>query len=236
MQSRTAGEDQLFFVDILVDGEFAVPDAGSIKLTLRDNPGSIFTGFNAVAQVDTNLSTVLVTVPSAQNSIGSALFETRYVKLDYKVGGRPFSESFMYRLTPFLPIQSTERDVRGLVGADEKELPDEDIDLVKSYFILLDEYGAAFGTALTDSTVGGLYANQAIAIHAALEVLPSLQLKIRQVEKFNNAESQRGKIDFEQLKEDLQELLTRNLEQVFSANVTSQVVLMVSSPTDVITG
>lgn len=236
MEWRMAGRDSLFNFDILVEEEFAVPQAGSIKLTMRSGNGSIIAGYDRLSLPDTTLSSVAVTIPAAENNITASLFETRYLNLEYVVAGAPYEQNVVYRLTSFLPIQVRPKDVRALVGAEAKELPDSEIDIFESYLLLLESYGDAFSDAISSDTNASIHANRALALRAAIEVLPALPAKLRALEKFNNAEIQRQKINFKTLRADLEAKLAVELDTMFGGAGASTTIFMVSQPTDPITG
>lgn len=237
MDWRIAGEDVVLIIETRLGGQFVIPDPGSLTLTVRDNGGAPISGYDQLALSDSTLSSTIVTIAASANAIDAgALFETRYVSLSYRVAGRPLSRYIRYRLSPFIPIQGTPDDVRALVGADQKELPDEDIDLVEAYFFLLNEQGNAFKDALSSTTAQGIYANKAVELQAALETLPGLPGKMSQMEAFNNAQRQRPKLDFEALRNDLQSRLQDALNLALSAETVTPILFRVTTPVDVITG
>src|SRR5687768_15067284 len=121
MEWRTEGRDNTFHIPILLDGEFAVPDPGSIKLTLRGNDGAIVAGYDQLAQPDTGMSSVSVVTPAAVNGIGASSFETRYIIIDYAVDGKPCVAQKSYRLSVFLPTHVTAGVVRTFLGMDIEE-------------------------------------------------------------------------------------------------------------------
>lgn len=236
MDWTTAGKASTIRFDIQAYDEPAVPDAGSLKLTIRDNSGEIIAPYDDLALDDTIIDSVTVSIPASVNTIGAYLFESRYVGLSYTVEGVPYGEQKVYRLTPFLPIQATKEDVRSHLGADAREVPDADIDLVESYFLLVSEQGDGFKTALTSATMTGIQANKCIALHAAIKLLPALPAKLRQMEQFDNSEFQRMKVDFARLRQDLEVQLDENLREVMGTTTSLKILLMVSNPADVITG
>lgn len=183
------------YVEFLQDGEYVVPDAGSIFLTIRGNDGLVISGYDALAMADVTVSTMTYTVPQAVNNIGAVDVETRYVRVDFKVGDKPLVTEQVYRVGPFLPLAATPAEVRGLFGAREQELPDSDIDLRGAYYLLLDEYPDAMTGALTVSATTWL-ANRAVVLMAGIQVAPSMPSRALKEEGLNNATQIRANIDW----------------------------------------
>ena len=230
MDWKTAGLAHTLSFDLKVDGDFAVADPGTLRLLLRDNVGTVITGYDRVALDDPTTQLVSVTIPAEVNVIADVLFETRYATFEYQVNGRHLSHKIIYRLNNFIPLQALPEDVRGLLGAEEKELPDADIDLLESYLLLLAEHGDDFNEIV-------LHANWSVVLHAAIRVLPGLPAKMLQTEQFNNAESQRMKVNFSSLRNTLERQLEESLQATLGAPALPlPSLLVVSTPTDPVTG
>lgn len=241
MDWRITDKDAVIAVEFLQLGEAAIPDSGSVKLTLRGNDGTILPGFDASPVTDFGLPNQSVTIPQAANQIApTAKFETRYGLLEYKVGGVALGLRFVYRLTPFLALQSTAADVRALIGADVVELPDSDIDLVEAYFKLSQSVGVKFTEGLTATNQASLIANRMVSLQAAIAVIPSLQTRLRKSQTSHNEQIQKFDVKFDQLKADLlQALLDATQELTDLEGVTASPIIPIfqlSQPIDVITG
>lgn len=241
MDWRTASTSVAVAVSFLADGEFVIPEAGSVTLTLRGNDGTVLAGFNEVPVVDPESTTMLLTLPPEVNGIGSNPLETRYVRISYRVGNTPLAFEYVYRLTPFLPVAATAFGVRSVIGVDFKTLPDSDVDLYEAYFKLKKDVGALFVTALTTAGQAAIYANNMITLQAAILLLPSLQNRVMKSETSHNEIYLRNTLDLEALSASLESRLleeTAAMQDASDNPVTSAItpIFFVTSPVDVITG
>ncbi len=241
MDWRTANTSVAVAVPFLVDGEFVIPDAGSVTLTVRGNDGAVLAGYNELPIADVTQTSTLLTIAPEANGIGANPMETRYLRVSYLVGNVPGLFSYAYRLTPFLPITAGPEDVRRVTGIDYKALPDSDVDVHEAYFKLAKDVGAVFVTALTSPGRAAISANNMIALQAAILLLPSLQNRVMKSETSHNEIYIRNTLDLAQLAADLQAALLDEtnamLEELGNA-VTSVIspIFLVTSPVDVITG
>lgn len=230
-----AGEDLTFDIEIIVDGVPALPDDGTVTVTVRDQSGTVLDGLDH-KPITVPGTTASISVPAGANAIAGDT-ESRFVTLAYVAGGQSRHQQASYALYPFLPIEATEDAVRGLLGVSRDELPDDDIELVPAYFDLKADNGDAFANAFTASDRKRQQANRALAARAALDALPSLQLRVFQARTIENATFTRFQaVDFAKLRDDLTELMQLALNGV-SANttVTYPTLLVVSTPTDPVT-
>lgn len=244
MDWRLAGQPQTVVMQFVVDGQPVIPDAGSITFTAWDNAGEIIRQSpwtqpdEAVpTQIEIVLETDLGNIPA------DSQFESRYVRADFKSDSKPYFVKTSYRLYRMIPMTVEPQVVRGIIGADYEELPDQSIDLVEAYFNL----SMAFGTgvlraALTRPDKIALVANEAIALQAAVTVLPSLPSRILKADKIDNAGFTRFGVDFEKLEADLKgKLIEATNAIILDATGTLPVaatvnLFQVSSQTDRITG
>lgn len=231
---RVKDEDQSFVVNFMVDGEFVIPDAGSVKLSLRDHTGLLL--LNRVAMPDPSSTTQVVQITANYNTVNSGEYQARFGTLDFTYEGKPLQAKFQYNLCSFIPLQVTENDVRALFGAEYNELPDESIDLYRAYFDLVGEYGSSFSDAL--SSTESLHANQAVSCKAALNVMSSAQGRMLVRERNDTSEFQRGKLDFDRLRKDVEALMNSALSNIsaLSYDLSTYALFVVTTPTDAITG
>jgi hypothetical protein len=227
------------YVEFLSDGEFVVPDAGSIFLTLRNNAGTVISGYDSLALADVTVSTMLYSVPQAVNVIGAVDFETRYARVDFKYEGKPLVSEQVYKLGPFLPISANEAEVRSLFGVRELELPDSDIDLRGAFYLLKEDYPEAMATSLT-ATATSWWANRAIILMAAQQVGPSLPVRALKQEDLNNANQIRANIDWERVMAGIMSefsIVMNKLQEAASVagGGTPTPILVLSLPTDPVT-
>ena len=194
-----SGESNSVYIEFKKDGELYPPDTGSIKLTLRDTSGQIIAGYDKVLLDDTVLTTMLLTFPGSVNVINEGR-ESRHVRVDYLVGGVPCAYMGSYKLSPFIPLTVTAADVRSILGIREKELLDVEVDLYESYFNLLPA-NPLLESALLAVDNTAMKANRAVALNAALTLLPSMPARASKEDALNNASLVRASIDWAEVRD-----------------------------------
>lgn len=198
MKRHLAGKASPLYVEFQQEGEFVIPDVGSVFLTIRNTTGLVLAGYDALAIPGVILSTFTYAVPQAVNVIGVVDFETRYVRFDFRCAGKPLVMEQVYQLSNFVPLTATPAEVRSLFGARDRELPDSDIDLLGGYFALRAKYPTEMVTALTGVTTAQ-DANRAVVLTTGLQLFPSIPSRILKEEGLNNATQIRASIDWETL-------------------------------------
>lgn len=226
-------------IDIKIGNDFAIPDAGTLALTIRDDAGVPLAGFDAKPLPDTALNFVAVEVPAASNTLAAGKdLGLRYAELRFKTAGKSGMVKTTYRLIRFMPVSSGAEEVRQALGISYEELPDSDIDVFQSYLPRVSN--AKFLAALTSGTVATLYANRILVYSEALRIAPSLRARILKQEEKDNALYTRFLMDFDALLAQLQGALdeaenaldTINDEVILSGRIS----FLVSTPTDRVTG
>lgn len=237
-----AGEASTVSFNFTLEGQFVLPDEGSVFVTIRDNDGLAIQDWDRASQLDAKGTTHNVVVPAALNYVPVTMaFEVRYVRIEYSVGGVPRATTKSYRVTPFIPLQTSEEAVRARLGANEQEIPDSTIDLNMAYHMLLASGENNLPYALKANTAATLAANNAIEIKAALEQIPALAAKLAQMETQDNSSRVRMKLDIPQLRKELMQALYAELatmSNVLTGNTTAvgHTMLVVVVPTDTMTG
>lgn len=195
------------YVEFLQEGEFVIPDPGSIFLTIRDNAGEIVAGYNGLALADTLVSTLTYSIPQEVNTpklIGTpGNFETRYVRVDFSSAGRPLSSEQIYRIAGFVPLTATPAEVRALFGARDKELPDSDIDLMGAYFMQAVGYPTVISPATLSDSLTAWDANRFIVLTAGVQVAPSMPSRVLKEETMDTATQIRATIDWQALQQQI---------------------------------
>jgi hypothetical protein len=230
-----AGEDLTFDIEIIVGGVPAQPDDGTVTFSVRDQSGQIIAGLDH-QPLTVPGTTASISVPAGANQIAGET-ESRFVTLSYIAGGQSRQQRAAYSLHPFLPIEASEDTVRGLLGVSADELPDDDIELVPAYYDLLADNGDAFSNAFTTTGQRRQQANRALALRAALDALPSLQLRVFQARQYENATFSRfATVNFAQLRDDLTAQMKTALNGVNSTtSITYPTLLVIAVPTDPVT-
>jgi hypothetical protein len=230
-----AGEDLTFDIDLLADGLPVTPDAGTATVTVRDQAGAVIAGLDH-QPLTVQGTTASISVPAGANEIGSET-ESRFVTLSFIAGGQSRQQRASYCLHPFIPLATDENAVRSLLGVSADELPDADIELVPAYYALLAD-NSAVGAALPVAGIKRQWANRAIALRAALDALPSLQLRVFQSRTVENSTFGRFQnVSFAQLRADLTDALAAALAAVPAVTTAASLptLLVVSTPTDPVT-
>lgn len=215
-------EDVLVYVPFIINDEYVVPDTDSVTYTLRDNDGTAVTG-----QIDIPVSTgasqtsISITIDAAYNTKDAEkYFENRILNVKGTSDAKPFNLNFLYRLTEALPVLLDPENVRNILGVSLSELPDADIDVYKNYFTLLDQYGDDFKTALVSGGPPALFSEAAIYLSTAKILIPSLKLRVAQLETDGVVRFSRfANIDWEALSDEISEQLVEAIENVGVATV-----------------
>lgn len=201
MKYHLAGEDTTVTFDFLHEGQFVVPDQGTVTYTVRGTDGTKLVDSQSV-NTGTDQTQIQVVV-SASNNQKSGDIEKRSVVVNYQVDGHPFQMVKQYWLTDWLNFTAWPSDVRMYMGVNESELRDHEIDLTWAYFKVRREMGdnaTAFDSALDATDDSAYYANMAIIYRAVLDLIPSLQLRVAQREQDDQqAYARLNNIDFEAL-------------------------------------
>lgn len=243
MQYRLAGEDASFTIDFKVDGEFVVPSASSLFLTVRDNSGIPYPGLYKTALADVSTTSMQINVDSVVQSISTS-YSLRYITVHYAYGGKKYTVDIPYTVYAFVPVTVTTDDIRALFGAEYRELPDSDIDVLFSYFTLVKEYGTTFEDAFADA-VACHSANEALRYAVGLRQLPQMRSRLLSRERNDTSEFERQKIDFDKLKEEFETRFELEIGKTFDLMNSTEMAsiaagalyssFIVSTPTDPVT-
>lgn len=218
-----AGTDVTVPIDFIVDGDFVEPDSATFVVRGHDG-ASLATG---------SVSNKQVTVAAASNAISSA-WENRYISVTFIYGGGTHTLKASYRLSDFLPLTGTPQGVRDTLGVDSRELPDDAIDLNEAYFQLLEVGGAGISEALTLTGQRNQSVNMAVVLRAALNVLPSLPLRLMiSVREEDSSASRLSKIDFDKLEAGLYSALADLTNKALGVTPGARSTLVFSNPVEI---
>lgn len=238
MQSFVAGSPLSIEVSFVQDGETVIPDIGSVSYTVRDNTGGAVAGQTDLSVSTTSDTTAIsVLVPQAVN-VKALAFEMRYITTTYLLNGQTEYVETTYRLVDRIPLAIDANSVRSLIGLQDNELPDSDIDLPMAYYLVANDVGRdVLDAALITGTSIAYSANRAIAARALLELLPSLQLRANASEKSQTASASRlTNIDFDKVTAWLGNIYS-NAQLVLTGGLYVPLPLIAAAlPVDVITG
>lgn len=239
MLYRLAGQPATFTIDFKVDGEFVVPDESSVTLTVLKG-GVPETGYDATS-LAVSTSTIEVEIAASVQTI-SQEFEPRWCRVNFKYANRSYEIHQPYKVHSFIAITATPEDVRNAFGGEYREIPDDDIDILKNYIYLSRVYGEPFRNAFEDAAASSSV-NDALVLYTALEMFPQIRSRLLSRERNDTSEFERFKIDFEQLRLDLTTRFTTQL--ALAIEIVGGVVdtvgatypsFAVTTPTDPFTG
>jgi len=216
----------------MVDGEFIVPTTATYRVLTSAGTVVVSGSMPSLA------STELITIPAVYNSLtGDAEYEDRFFELDFYHNSKPHRKLIPYHLVEFLPLTATPADVRSALGLDVQELPDQDVDLIRSYFALRWQNGDVFKTALLSGGQQGAATNEAVMLKAALTICDSISMRALIVVRAEDSQVQRStKIDFNQLANRISQRLATALDTVTQTAVVIPTLFALSSPDDPFTG
>jgi hypothetical protein len=229
-----ADEDVTIPIEYVVEGEYIVPTAAVVSL--RNNSGVLDdTIVNQTLDVTTTNTSLVIS--AAKNSVETdALFSNRYVKLTFTYRLKTYHKVIQYSVMDFVPMTGTPGDVRSQLGLDDVELQDKDIDLNRAYFDLLVQDSYELSTNLVSGTRTALVANEAIVLQAALNLVPSLRLRVAASLESEDSKFQRfGRMDFDEVEAKLRSRQTALLIEIDTSTQVEFDIFGVSIPTDPVT-
>lgn len=183
--------------------------SGVVSYELFGNDGQQLLTSNFTAE-DGSVSHLLV-IPAEHNTCATPLFEGRRLAYHYQTATELVSKTLYYRVEKPLPVAATADGVRKKLGVEPHELENDDIDLLTAYTVLLEkDRSNLLPPILTAGNSDTLKVIHALEAQAALELLPTMQIKIAQRETGGTNEFQRfTRIDWEQIELGLRVHLAR---------------------------
>lgn len=214
-------------------------DVSSVSWRLFNTAGVQIGNTTSVANA-AGVGSVSIEVLATNHTIDAARrFEKRTLVTTWKSGGKSYADRTTYRVIPLLNHSVTADDVRTLLGLNEDELQDTEIDITAAYFRFEeDATQAALETALASGTMSEVRANRGIAADAALAIIPSMPIRTTQTQANGELRSERFRTppDFSALEATIRNQRSEALTAVASTETIVPSLLVLTSPTDVITG
>lgn len=234
-----SGAPYTLTVEFFQQGEYVVPDEGSVSYTLYDNAGAaIGAQTDQAVATDNTTQTAQITIAGTYHTIGASMdFEQRKLIVSYEIEGKAFTTEQWYYVTGNLNLRVRPQEVLQLLGIREGEALLEEIDLVQAYFKVSSAMGASvFSTALSSGGIAQIKVNEAIKITAALDLAGVIELKA--FRKFGNElnYSRFEKIDFNGIRAGLRNSLADALSAATGTASTSPSLFTVTQPVDPLTG
>lgn len=233
--------DQAALIPVLFSelGEPFIPDADSVTWTLRSQSGAVVSGF-----VDVSVTTgptdvqVNITIPALQNTISSGLlFEKRTIMVSALRGGKPWMHRVSYYVVPWSNHIVDAAYARSLVGLDDSDVPDSDLDIFNAYLVMSQRLGQTeMEDALSSGTEQEMLVNRAIAARALLDAMPAISNRILKRRTDGSIQAERFKFDRELMEAALRGHIDQAVLSVFGETGESTLLFSFGAPTDPITG
>lgn len=216
-----------------------IPDANTVLWSIYDQTGALLAGPTSVSTGATDTG-VIIALSSAYHTITAPRrFEKRQVLVTWTTAGQAHSLRLSYRVVPLVNYEVSGDRVRALLGLNVDELTDEELNIFGSYLSVEQEITkTVLDEALSSGTTRETAANELIAVSAALDVLPSLQLRTaasimdgsKRFDRFRTAP------DWELLAAQLSARRASLVADTTGAPLTGRPLAVFAQPTDVITG
>jgi len=173
------------------------PDA-DVSWTLFGPAGTIIR--SGTVPVSADAVSVALRTTALDNGLGSELHSYRDLVWTYDVGGVTVNGEIRYLIEARLPIGVSADGVRRKLGVEATDLPDSDISLVKAYLNFMSMVAM---TALPDT----LTVVDAVEAQAALEVLPTMTVRVAAQEESGTDKYKRQDIDWSAIADGLNSLV-----------------------------
>jgi hypothetical protein len=215
---------------------------GAFSYTITDDDGNVVAGLeNVVVSIGIGAISARIDVPAAYNTVSKPLFETRTITWTYPTNSGTVNGSQSYVIYKQIPFPATPEGVRQLLGVTEKEVPDENIDLMSGYLRFrepFDDPDAALLPYTTSGDASSYKITRAIEAAAALQILPTLQLALaKRFDSGTNAYERWNRIDWEGLAGRLMSLVQEAVVLVDPLlELDFPILFVLSTRTDPLTG
>lgn len=231
----TAGDEVSIHFDFVVDAEYVIPSGASF--TVLEAHGFPVAGLVGVELPVVSTGTSITLPSTATAHTGDSPFKTLFLAVTFIHEGQTHKKTMPINLMAFVPVMAQPQDVRNELGLDSSELPDNQIQILRSYVNLKQAYGEDFTEKLLNGDHTTLAANRAIVLSEALETLNSLQFRVAVKTKSETSEFLRvASLDFNKLRIDLARSLASQLAVVLDLEDLGGATMVIATPTDVITG
>ena len=178
---------------------------GNLAWSLANEDGTNIASGTVVPAVGAISLTIPVT--SGNNTLSGTLWGSRDLTWSYTVGAELIYGEHRYSLEGRVPFGVTPGGVRTKLGLTaDQDLVDDEIPLLKAYLLFQDRVGSVALTAVTGD-IGKLIVREALEASAALELLPTLQVRVAQRESSGTNQYVRGDVEWDKLEQVLRQLI-----------------------------
>ena len=196
MKRLTSNTPATVLVEFSVAGEPVVPDNEDFTWTLVTETGTIVNSRSDVSgSVAAGMTEAEIALDATDTSAAKD-YDLRLLTVSFLYDGNPHSAEIYFALHDFVFIPVAPQRVRTLLSLQTNELPDEDINLLAGYYMMLDDLTQASVDAAR--TAGGLQSmavDQLTAVYAAMDFLPSLKLRVLRSQSDGELRYQRFDLD-----------------------------------------
>lgn len=223
-----------FTVPILFSS--GTPDAG-VSWRLLDALGvERASGTAAVLPGDVSLN---LAVTGSFNQLGfGVLFDSRDLEWTYAVGGQIVNGELRYSIEARAPYGASNSGVRAKLGVEEKDLPDNDISLIRAFVSFRDTVTAVRLAAVTDEA-DLLAVRDAIEAQAALSLIPTMAVRVAVSEDSGTNAYKRQTVDWGAVAESLSSIIDKAVSAIdptYSAAPAGTLFVLATPDTDPFTG
>ncbi len=230
MQSHFVGRDFRLHQEFEVSGKFYAPTTGVLNLSLTSHDGSEL--HSSSLPVSDPLNWIITGNNFSLDA--SERFKFVFLSVDFQSDEGPKTWHQTLRLIRFKPITINAARVLQELGAFEDEISPDLIDTYQAYCDLSDKVGAD----LFQDPKKAPEANRAILAHIALQLLPTLSLKLKASHAIDDQKFSRQRLDIAALTEHYSVILFRTLADHFGYEDTTayEPLITIVSRTDPFTG
>jgi len=221
------GENFKLSVPLRVGDVLYTPDSGLVELTLRDSLGTEVTSLSYAFDVwDFVIAPEHLTVASDE------AFSNKYLHVLFQSEGLAITTRVLIEVVPFLPLIYTPQDVIELLGVTEQEISLASINLYHAYHGVMTEVEQP----LFEELKYHLEDNRLILYKAALDQMPTIEMKALQTHKVDDHSAVRAKLNFPRLRQNLQAEYDKLRAVRFGFEYDVDPFLEVVTTTDIIVG
>lgn len=235
----SVGSPLLLRVDFIDPQGFDLTSVNTVKYTIYGHSGSVIRQ-DVNLSIQANDKFVSISLLGSDNSISSGRrFEKRRLKASWQSQGQEYSVVKYWRVLPYLDYSTVPDDVRALLGFNDDDLRDDEIDIFSAFLSIEAEVTEPVLTAaLQSGTTLEMQANRLIAVQSALAMIPSLELRTAASVVDGNRRWDRFRTppDWEMIAARLAALKSQAIASITATPQASPTITMVSTPTDAVTG
>lgn len=188
---------------------------GNFTYTLYNQNGAVVT--NGTSPVSIGQLSYVISLTGANNTMTKPLFEQMRLEWEYTTVTQVVAESLIYQIHAPIGFPVSQDEVRNMLGVNEDELPDSDIDLLGGflYFRQLVGEDVDLATYQNSGTFTSYKITKAIEASTALMLFPTMQIRLpRKYDSGTSSYERWTNIDWAALQAEISEKLNVGLTLV----------------------